>query len=161
MSARATSSQFLNDVAVKEIVFGSSSEKSYHKGVPQTDFPMLGLGAREDGSGAHCYLYQNKGEVFKRELNWSVPKDCLFSREVSPGSPVALTTPESTSTFSALAIGAPDVRARIDRREHRLTITTDRPAKVFLALFEGTYLDWRPIPTNRYAESGPYPLEEP
>ena len=161
MSSISTSSQFLNGIPVKEIVFLSRGGGLYHKGIPQSSQPVLGMGIREDGSGAHCYLYQNGSELMKEEIRLDVPRDCLVRRTVTPESPARFTLPVSASTFSALAVGAPGVNVTVDREQRSVTLRVDRAADVYFVAFGGTYLNWWPMPvigyppTSRSASSGP------
>src|SRR5256886_17232452 len=100
MSSISTSSQFLNGIPVKEIVFLSRGGGLYHKGIPQSSQPVLGMGIREDGSGAHCYHYQKGWELMKGEIRLDVPRHCLVRRTVTPQTPAWLPPPASASTFS-------------------------------------------------------------
>src|SRR5437016_10380725 len=117
--------------------------------------------SRPEGSGAHCYLYQNGSELMKDEIRLDVPRDCLVRRTVTPESPARFTLPVSASTFSALAVGAPGVNVTVDREQRSVTLRVDRAADVYFVGFGGTYLNRWPMPvigyppTSRSASSGP------
>src|SRR3989442_14172449 len=131
MPSISTSSQFLNGTPVKDVTFLSRHGGLYHKGIPQSSHPVLGMGIREDGSGAHCYLYQNGSEVMKDELRLDVPRDCLVRRTVTPKAPARFTLPASASTFSAIAVGAPGVNVTVDREQRGVTLKVDKPAEAY------------------------------
>ncbi len=143
---------FLNDVPVAVVRFVGSDGIDYFKSIPQTNFPMLGLGVRKDGRGDKCELYENGKEV-QKGIAWFVPADCLFTTTVSPGNPCRLSLPESTSTFSAVSTRSEAVRIQVDHQRSSVEISVDRPTAVSFVAFEGQYMDWRPIPRSRYSAS--------
>ena len=111
---------------------------------------MMSTTVLSDPPGPTLGLYVNGREVDKEPLRWPVPADCLLDADVSRETLARIRLPESASTFSVLSTAGDKVRIWVDRDHSTVDILADRPAKVLFVAFEGTYLDWRPIPTHSY-----------